>query len=394
MNKKIIFIITMLFVSVCIFSQEATPEPVCESITFRASGYILDAETGDPVYQASITVVGTSGSRTVKNLSDGYYLLFVPNCMTGDIATFTVTMEGYDDYVISTSVVEATTINFLLTYSGEPSPTPDPNPTATPVPAVTCQPALSNSYGYITDAETNEPIIGATIFVEASIGNSETTSDSEGYYSLYISTCMMGESAVFTVTVEGYEELVTTRGSNTNNDFALTPSSITNPTPGPTPIVPGCPPVVYVAQGFITDIITDIPISGAAISVEGTQGSASTTTGSDGFYEFYVPNCNNDETATFTVTAAGYYTETATRIISLSNIIDFALMPQCTLGDVNVDGAIDIVDALLLAQYYVGIQTGIDNICAADVNCDGTIDIIDALLIAQYYVGLIPSFPC
>ena len=43
---------------------------------------------------------------------------------------------------------------------------------------------------------------------------------------------------------------------------------------------------------------------------------------------------------------------------------------------------------------YVGIQTGIDNICAADVNCDGTIDIIDALLIAQYYVGLIPSFPC
>ncbi|MBN2535747.1 MAG: hypothetical protein JXB88_22905 [Spirochaetales bacterium] len=28
----------------------------------------------------------------------------------------------------------------------------------------------------------------------------------------------------------------------------------------------------------------------------------------------------------------------------------------------------------------------------ADVNCDGSIDIVDALLVAQYYVGLINSF--
>jgi hypothetical protein len=30
----------------------------------------------------------------------------------------------------------------------------------------------------------------------------------------------------------------------------------------------------------------------------------------------------------------------------------------------------------------------------ADVNCTGTIDIVDALLVAQYYVGLITSFSC
>lgn len=61
-----------------------------------------------------------------------------------------------------------------------------------------------------------------------------------------------------------------------------------------------------------------------------------------------------------------------------------------TLGDVNDDGEIDIVDALLVAQYYVGL-TSIDT-SRADTNCDGSVDIIDALLIAQYYVGLISKF--
>jgi hypothetical protein len=60
-------------------------------------------------------------------------------------------------------------------------------------------------------------------------------------------------------------------------------------------------------------------------------------------------------------------------------------------GDVNGDDGVDIVDALLVAQYYVGLITTIDE-DAADVNCDGGIDIVDALLIAQYYVGLISEF--
>ncbi|MBN2440194.1 MAG: hypothetical protein JXJ04_02580 [Spirochaetales bacterium] len=63
------------------------------------------------------------------------------------------------------------------------------------------------------------------------------------------------------------------------------------------------------------------------------------------------------------------------------------------LGDINDDGTVDIVDALLVAQYYVGLNPDIDTACA-EVNCDGTIDIIDALLIAQYYVGLITSLVC
>jgi hypothetical protein len=62
------------------------------------------------------------------------------------------------------------------------------------------------------------------------------------------------------------------------------------------------------------------------------------------------------------------------------------------LGDVNGDGAIDIVDALLTAQFYVGLDPANFIPENADTNCDGNIDIVDALLIAQYYVGLILQF--
>lgn len=62
------------------------------------------------------------------------------------------------------------------------------------------------------------------------------------------------------------------------------------------------------------------------------------------------------------------------------------------LGDVNSDGAVDIVDALLAAQFYVGLNPSNFDQNNADTNCDGSIDIVDALLIAQYYVGLISSF--
>ncbi len=63
-------------------------------------------------------------------------------------------------------------------------------------------------------------------------------------------------------------------------------------------------------------------------------------------------------------------------------------------GDVNGNGVVDIVDGLLIAQYYVGLNPANFNPALADVNCANGIDIVDALLIAQLYVGLISGFPC
>ncbi|MBN2442616.1 MAG: endo-1,4-beta-xylanase [Spirochaetales bacterium] len=62
------------------------------------------------------------------------------------------------------------------------------------------------------------------------------------------------------------------------------------------------------------------------------------------------------------------------------------------LGDVNGDDTINIIDALLTAQFYVGLNPDGFIASRADVNCDGNIDILDALLIARHFVGLIDSF--
>jgi hypothetical protein len=57
-------------------------------------------------------------------------------------------------------------------------------------------------------------------------------------------------------------------------------------------------------------------------------------------------------------------------------------------GDVNLDDNINIVDALLVAQYYVNLKpTGFYKF-TADVDGNQEISIVDALLLAQYYVGL------
>jgi hypothetical protein len=61
-------------------------------------------------------------------------------------------------------------------------------------------------------------------------------------------------------------------------------------------------------------------------------------------------------------------------------------------GDTNGDGSVTIVDALLIAQAYVGLNPANYIAANADANCSGGVDIIDALLVAQYYVGLISQF--
>jgi hypothetical protein len=64
------------------------------------------------------------------------------------------------------------------------------------------------------------------------------------------------------------------------------------------------------------------------------------------------------------------------------------------IGDVNSSGTIDIVDALLVAQYYVGLNPAGFVLANGDTNCSGTVDVVDALRIAQYYVGLLTSLAC
>ena len=60
-------------------------------------------------------------------------------------------------------------------------------------------------------------------------------------------------------------------------------------------------------------------------------------------------------------------------------------------GDVDSDGVVDLADAVLVINYYVGKPITIFNNYAADVDGDGVIDLADAVKIINYYVGKIPS---
>jgi len=62
-------------------------------------------------------------------------------------------------------------------------------------------------------------------------------------------------------------------------------------------------------------------------------------------------------------------------------------------GDMNNDNVVDIVDALAIAQYSVGIYDNAFNPQLADVNLDGKVDILDALIVANFYVETIPYLP-
>ena len=63
-----------------------------------------------------------------------------------------------------------------------------------------------------------------------------------------------------------------------------------------------------------------------------------------------------------------------------------------TKGDVDNDGVIDLADAVLIINYYVGKDVpGSFKAKAADVDGDDVIDLADAVLIINYYVGKIES---
>lgn len=58
------------------------------------------------------------------------------------------------------------------------------------------------------------------------------------------------------------------------------------------------------------------------------------------------------------------------------------------LGDVNIDGNVDVIDATLLQRYCVNMSGVFVSFFSADVDDDGYITIIDVTLIQRYLAGL------
>ena len=68
--------------------------------------------------------------------------------------------------------------------------------------------------------------------------------------------------------------------------------------------------------------------------------------------------------------------------------------PDVMYGNVNGDNTIDVSDALLVCQFYLGnvAPTDAQN-AAADVSGDGAVDVSDAVMICQFYLGKITECP-
>src|SRR5947209_19830698 len=86
-------------------------------------------------------------------------------------------------------------------------------------------------------------------------------------------------------------------------------------------------------------------------------------------------------------------------VAALVNLAAPSLTRAGVCGDVNGDGVLNICDALVVAQYDVGLRTcGVAPFShpeACDVNGDAACDIGDALRMAQCDVGLIGcAFTC
>ena len=67
--------------------------------------------------------------------------------------------------------------------------------------------------------------------------------------------------------------------------------------------------------------------------------------------------------------------------------------PAFTLGDVNDDGEVDYVDAIMVLKHDSGVAPiSDDKLTIADVNNDGDVDYVDAIQILKFDSGLITSF--
>jgi len=72
---------------------------------------------------------------------------------------------------------------------------------------------------------------------------------------------------------------------------------------------------------------------------------------------------------------------------ALSLTVRVTTVPGLMEGDTSVDGDTNIVDAMFVAQYTVGLRPLYSyEFACADTNDDGHVDIVDAMHIAQFTV--------
>jgi len=96
---------------------------------------------------------------------------------------------------------------------------------------------------------------------------------------------------------------------------------------------------------------------------------------------------------TLTMTASDFLPVGETVFLSLeeegAHTATFAPIVIFNMGDVNMDGAVDTVDAFLVQKHYVGLgELSEVALAYADTRVDGTVDTLDAFCIQKKFVGM------
>ena len=167
-------------------------------------GHVTDAETGDPIEDADVTI--DDGTRPISGTtdSDGYYKI---SCEEGDFH-ITITHGDYETHEGDVTVEEGPN-----QYDAQLEPDGGGGGEDTYL------------EGHVTDADTGDPIEGAKVKITVDSGEfTGTTTDSDGYYKI---SC---DEAEYEIEIthddhETHEGTVTVEAGANTYDAALTPVS-------------------------------------------------------------------------------------------------------------------------------------------------------------------------
>ena len=127
---------------------------------------------------------------------------------------------------------------------------------------------------------------------------------------------------------------------------------------------------------------SDVPTQGSIKYIDQTEGSN---------VKFTVYPYDLSETGEYKLYVSS--TSTGYKQVATFGVTDNWEEAPYTLGDVNMDGKIDVIDASVILRYAANLDTLTDTQkAAADVNRDNTIDVIDASAVLRYAANLIDSF--
>lgn len=147
------------------------------------------------------------------------------------------------------------------------------------------------------------------------------------------------------------------------------------------------------AYGYETDLAVDVVSSATIRSVTLKNSYMANSDGTQTVTTPVTRYIRNEDGTAMAITLESSSTNNF-RPVALFTFEYAKTEPDVMYGNVNGDNTIDVSDALLVCQFYLGnvAPTDAQN-AAADVNGDGAVDVSDALMICQFYLGNITEFP-